>query len=221
MTRSLLILIALTTFLNGCGSSNLADKNSNGTSSPVSSSNTANSAIREGSTSSSVNSASKVTASAQDDQADSDCYDAKIEGKKLIKDQTFALKTAEFPKGCFVTFGNRSDMLDDKDLPRGSTFYIYENGEKKFEFPDAFCGQSACWAEAVRLVDLNGDSEKDVIIAGRCLGAKDSYPTNAVYVNHGKGFTTSETSNSQLDDMKTAKEIEQYVSSHRKEFFAE
>ena len=202
-------------FLIGCG----APGGGNSANSARANAATANAAPA---TNANANSEAAVSANlSKDIAATPKCDAVKMPGKTFVKDQSFPLVTAEFPRGCFVTFADTEAMVDKTDVPRGSTFYIYEDGEKKFEFPDAFGGQSACWVEAVKLVDLNGDSQKDVIVAGRCLAAKDSYPTNAVYVNHGKGFTTDEGANTRLDDLMTAKAIEDYVTAHRKEFFAE
>lgn len=82
----------------------------------------------------------------------------------------------------------------EQSVPRGSTFYIYTESKQVAELPDAFGGQKGCWVEAVGFSDLNGDGKTDIVVAGKCLGAKDSYPSNAVYANNGKGFTTDATS---------------------------
>jgi len=112
-------------------------------------------------------------------------------------------------------------MVDAKDVPRGSKFYIYRDGKQIFEFPDAFGGTEACWVEAVSFKDLNGDKETDVVVAGSCLGAKSGYPMNAVYVNVGKGFITNEEANANLDEFKTIKQIEDFVTKNKSDFFAE
>ncbi len=147
------------------------------------------------------------------------CAGVKIPGLKLIAKQTFAFDYKPFEGSCFVTFGTEEDMLDDKDVPRGSTFHIFKNGKQVFEFPDAFAGQPACWVEAVAFDDLNGDGQTDVVMAGKCLGAKDSYPSNAVYVNNGRGFTTKDAPNEKLGVFTTIKDIEAYVAKTQRMFF--
>lgn len=150
-----------------------------------------------------------------------DCSSFSMPGKVFVAKQSFPFDHAPYQGSCFVTFASKDDMVDEKDVPRGSRFYIYRDGKQMFEFPDAFGGQEACWVEAVSFKDLNGDKETDIAIAGRCLGAKDSYPTNAIYVNVGKGYITNEEANANLDEFKTIKQIEDYVIKNKKEFFAE
>jgi len=146
------------------------------------------------------------------------CLTAKIEGKKLIPAQTFVFDFEPFPKSCFVTFANKEDMLDDKDLPRGSTFYIYKGGKQVYQFADAFDGQPACWVEGVGFEDLNADKKVDVVIAGKCLAAKDSYPLNAVYMNVNDVFKTDSTSNQLLESFTTIKQISDFVKKNQKKF---
>ena len=147
------------------------------------------------------------------------CNDLKLSGKNFIAKQSFPIDFEPFTGGCFATFGSKEDMLDEKDVPRGSTFHIFKGGKSVLELPDAFDGQAACWVEAVSFKDLNGDGKTDIIMAGSCLGAKDSYPSNAVYANNGKRFTTDAEANSKLSELRSAKAIEDYVSSHMKSFF--
>lgn len=147
------------------------------------------------------------------------CNDLKLPGKNFIAKQSFPIDFEPFAGGCFATFGSKDEMLDEKDVPRGSTFHIFKGGKSLLELPDAFDGQPACWVEAVSFKDLNGDGKTDIIMAGSCLSAKDSYPSNAVYVNNGKTFTTDADANSKLNDLKTTKAIEDYVTSHMKSFF--
>lgn len=149
----------------------------------------------------------------------SKCNDLKQPGKTFIAKQSFPFDYEPFPHGCFATFGSKSEMLDERDLPRGSTFYIYQDGESVYELPDAFAGITGCWVDAVSFKDLNNDGKMDVIMAGRCLGAKNSYPSNAVYVNDGSGFTTDDFANGDLVDLKSVKAIETYVKGHMKDFF--
>jgi hypothetical protein len=147
------------------------------------------------------------------------CLSAKIEGKKLIADQTFVFDYEPFPKSCFVTFANKEDMLDDKDLPRGSTFYIFRNGEQVYDFQDAFDEQPACWVEGVGFEDLNGDGKTEIIIAGKCLGAKNAYPMNAVYLNIRDDFQINQQQNRLLDKFTTIGEIKNFVKKNQDKFF--
>ncbi|MBK7709174.1 MAG: hypothetical protein IPJ30_26320 [Acidobacteria bacterium] len=142
-----------------------------------------------------------------------------MDGKKLIASQTFVFDNEPFKGSCFVTFANREDMVDEKDVPRGSTFHIFKDGKKVFDFPDAFAGTQACWVEAVGFEDLNDDKKTDVIIAGSCLSARDSYPQNAVYSNEGNGFTTRDESNELLNEFKTVKAIGDFVKKNAGKFF--
>jgi len=147
------------------------------------------------------------------------CYQSKIAGKVLVREQTFVFDHKPYEKSCFVTFANPDEMVDKTDVPRGSTFHIFTNGEDMFEFPDAFNGQTACWVEALSFDDLNNDGQTDVIMSGRCLGAKDSYPTNAIFVNVGKGFSTNEEANAELDDLQNIQQIRDFVRKNLKRFF--
>jgi len=111
-------------------------------------------------------------------------------------------------------------MVDPRDLPRGSTFHIIKDGKVIYDFPDAFGKQPGCWVEGVGFSDLDGDGLTDVIIAGRCLAARDSYGTNTVYVNRGSGFEAKAPSiDTKFHDLKTVKAIQAYVKAHPKEFF--
>lgn len=140
-------------------------------------------------------------------------------GKRFISSQSFPFDFEPFKGSCFVTFASKEEMMDDKDVPRGSTFYIYTDGKQAFELPDAFAGQSGCWVEGVGFSDLNGDGKTDIVLAGKCLGAKDSYPANAVYVNNGKGFTTDADANEKLEELKTVDAIKAFVKRDVKSFF--
>lgn len=147
------------------------------------------------------------------------CTGFTMPGMTFIAKQSFPFDHNPYHGSCFVTFASKDDMLDQKDVPRGSKFFIFRDGKKIFEFPDAFGGQSACWVEAVSFEDLNADGDVDVIVAGSCLGAKDSYPTNAIYRNIGRGFTTNDESNTKLEEFKTIKEIEAFAKKNLKDFF--
>ncbi|MBK8811175.1 MAG: hypothetical protein IPN69_10660 [Acidobacteria bacterium] len=169
--------------------------------------------------SSSTTAKSNVTESKPAAADKSACLTAKMDGKKLIASQTFVFDNEPFKGSCFVTFANREDMVDEKDVPRGSTFHIFKDGKKVFDFPDAFAGTQACWVEAVGFEDLNDDKKTDVIIAGSCLSARDSYPQNAVYSNEGNGFTTRDESNELLNEFKTVKAIGDFVKKNAGKFF--
>lgn len=147
------------------------------------------------------------------------CGPVSMAGKVFVRKQSFAFDHEPFRGGCFVTFASKDDMVDERDVPRGSTFHIFKEGKKVYDFPDAFGGQTACWVEAVSFKDLNADGKTDVIMAGKCLGARDSYPANAVYANTGRGFSTDDEANNKLESLKTAAQIEAYVKRNLKEFF--
>lgn len=147
------------------------------------------------------------------------CLKAAMDGKRLIANQTFAFDYEPFRKSCFVTFGSKQEMLDEKDVPRGSTFHIFKDGELVYDFEDAFDGMPACWVEAVGFEDLNGDGKTEVIIAGSCLAAKDSYPMNAIYENYQDDFRTYRVQNESLDSFKTVKEISDFAKKNKDKFF--
>ena|GEM_PF-1840506 len=147
------------------------------------------------------------------------CKSLKLPGKKLIESQTFVFDHEPFKGSCFATFGSVEDMVDEKDVPRGSTFHIFTDGKEVFEFPDAFGGISSCWVDALSFDDLNGDGQVDVVMKGSCLAAKDSYPSNAVFVNNGRGFTTNDEANSELDELRSIGEIRSYVKKNTNKFF--
>lgn len=198
-----------------------ATKNPNQTEKSVAtnSSNLSNSAKTSGTEIKSAGDSENETASNKMPADKSACLSAKIKGKKLIASQTFVFDYEPFPKSCFVTFASESDMLDAKDLPRGSTFYIYRNNEMIYEFADAFDGQTGCWVEAVGFEDLNGDGKIEVIIAGKCLGAKDSFQMNALYTNVRDDFQIAQDGNRTLDQFNSVKQISAYVKKNKGNFF--
>ena len=163
-----------------------------------------------------VNPRAESSVAAKDKTA---CLSAKMTGKKLIESQTFAFDSEPFRGACFVTFADTKEMLNDKDVPRGSTFHIFRDGKQIFQFPDAFEGMSGCWVEAVSFADLNDDGLTDVVVAGSCLAAKNSYPMNAIYVNSGNGFTTNPDANAALDNFDKIKDIENFVRKNKNKFF--
>lgn len=147
------------------------------------------------------------------------CLKAAMDGKRLIPSQTFVFDHEPFPKSCFVTFASKEDMLDEKDVPRGSTFHIFKDGKVIYDFEDAFDGIPACWVEGVGFEDLSGNGKTDIIIAGKCLGAKDSYPMNAIYENYQDDFRTYRSQNEALDEFTTVKQIADYAKKNRDQFF--
>lgn len=155
---------------------------------------------------------------AEKKDADS-CPAVKRDGMIQIKSQTFPFNFKPFNDMCFVTFGNLDQMLDERDVPRGSTFHLYQNGQSVLDLPDAFDGQEACWVEGVSFKDLNSDGFTDIIIAGSCLAARDSYPANAIFVNTGEDFTTDAAANEKLADFKKLSEIEAFVRKNQSIFF--
>jgi hypothetical protein len=151
----------------------------------------------------------------------SSCLTVKMDGKRLIASQTFVFEHEPFKGDCFVTFASKDDMLDEKDVPRGSTFHIFKDGKKVYDFDDAFDGQPACWVEAVGFEDVNADSKSDVVIAGKCLSAKDGYPVNAVFLNNGSKFSTSSDSNQLLENLSTVKAIVDFAKKNKDKFSAQ
>jgi hypothetical protein len=147
------------------------------------------------------------------------CPDVKLAGKLQIKSQTFPFNFEPFPDSCFVTFASVEQMVDKTDVPRGSTFHLYQRGRLVLDLPDAFDAQEACWVEGVSFKDLNGDGLTDIVIAGSCLGARDSYASNAIFVNNGDDFTTNATANGDLADLKKLSAIEAFVKRNQKLFF--
>jgi hypothetical protein len=166
-----------------------------------------------------VNTATPETPVKTARDAEINCKGLKLPGKNFIANQSFPFDNEPFKGSCFATFGSKEEMLDANDVPRGSTFYIFKDGESVYELPDAFEGQSGCWVDALSFKDLNNDGLMDVIMAGSCLGARDSYPSNAVFANNGRGFTTDDDANSSLGNLKPAKAIEAYVTGHLNKFF--
>jgi hypothetical protein len=217
--KKLLALMAFTIFLVfnfGCTASI-----STNTQTPTTSTNTVvktGNVVTNKSTETAKNTAKPETAvkSTADKTA---CLTAKMEGKRLIASQTFAFDFEPFKGSCFVTFASKEDMLDEKDVPRGSTFHIFKDGENVYEFEDAFDGQPACWVEGVGFEDLSGDGKTEVIIAGSCLGAKDSYPMNAIYENYQDDFHTYPSQNAVLDKFTSIKQISDFAKKNKEQFF--
>ncbi len=165
------------------------------------------------------NSTTTATPKVETKSAAASCSPVEREGKRQIKSQSFPLDFKPFANMCFVTLASLEDMSDEKDVPRGSTFHIYQNGNSVVDLPDAFDGQSACWVEGVVFKDLNMDGLTDIVMAGSCLGAKNSYPSNAIFVNSGKDFTTNSEANQKLENLKKLSEIEAFVKKNQNSFF--
>ena len=165
------------------------------------------------------NDAKTETAATKPTADKSACLTAKLNGKRLIANQTFAFDFEPFKGSCFVTFASKEDMLDEKDVPRGSTFHIFKDGKNVYDFEDAFDGQPACWVEGVGFEDLNGDGKTEVIIAGKCLAAKNSYPMNAIYENYQDDFHTYHSQNEALDKFTGIKQISDFAKKNKEQFF--
>jgi hypothetical protein len=144
------------------------------------------------------------------------CQTVNTGDNTIYKKQTFAIDLEPFKGSCFVTSHNP----ESDDPPMESEFAIYKNGKKVFDFPSQFNGVTfGCWVDAVSFQDLNDDKLSDVIVVGKCSGKSDTYNENTVYVNTGKGFTTREDANYQLNEKKTIKAIADFVKENRAMFF--
>lgn len=204
------LLITITALLSACGMQPSTSSSNNSS---------ATSANTKPAESAKTEPATPISPAAEISGKSSACAPVSMSGKVFVAKQSFPFDHEPFRGSCFVTFASQEDMVDERDVPRGSTFHIYKDGKKVYDFPDAFGGQTACWVEAVSFKDLNGDTKTDVIMAGKCLGAKDSYTTNAVYVNEITEFTTNDEANMMIEELKTVGQIESYVKKHVKEFF--
>jgi hypothetical protein len=130
--------------------------------------------------------------------------------------QTFAIDFEPFRNSCFVTSHNP----EFDDPPMESKFAIYKNGKQVFDFPSQFNGVNfGCWIDAVSFQDLNDDKKTDVIVISKCQAKMGDFNENTVYVNDGKGFTTREDANTRLGELKTVKQVADFVSEHRSMFF--
>ena len=134
----------------------------------------------------------------------------------VYKKQTFAIDFEPFRNSCFVTANNP----EYDDPPMESHFAIYTNGKEVFEFPSQFNGVNfGCWIDAVSFQDLNDDKKTDVIVVSKCQAKMGDYNENSVYINDGKGFTTREDANTQLGEMKTIKQVADFVKENKNMFF--
>jgi hypothetical protein len=97
---------------------------------------------------------------------------------------------------------------------------IYKGSKKIFDFPGQFNGvTTGCWVEAVAFQDLNTDGLTDIIVVGKCSAKTAPYNENMVYVNTGRAFTTNETANYEVAEMKKAGDIADFVKRNQKLFF--
>lgn len=147
------------------------------------------------------------------------CLTASLPNKKIYPAQTFPIDFEPFRNACFVTFADPKQMVSQTDLPRGSEFHIFKDNKSVYQFPDAFDNQTGCWVTAVAFEDLNNDSMTDVVIAGKCLGAKNAYPQNMVYANTGDGFATGAENNQKLENFEKIKDIIDFAKRHQDIFF--
>lgn len=135
---------------------------------------------------------------------------------KVYAKQTFAIDFEPFRNSCFVTSHNP----EYEDPPMESQFAIYKGGKKAFDFPSQFNGVNfGCWVDAVAFQDLNDDKLTDVIVISRCQAKSESYNENTVYANTGKAFTTREDANMQLGEMRTIKQVADFVKENKSMFF--
>lgn len=157
------------------------------------------------------NSNSKTDSTEKSDKAD--CLNNKLEGKKVLASQTFAIDFKPFQKSCFVTFHDP----EFTDPPLNSQIYIYKDSKKIYDFPQQPDG--GCWVTGVAFEDLNGDDLTDVIVAGMCGAKMGDYSQNMVYANTGEEFTTDSDANSKLEDFTKIKEITDFVKKNQNLFF--
>jgi len=66
---------------------------------------------------------------------------------------------------------------------------------------------------------LNDDKKTDVIVVSKCQAKMGDYNENSVYINDGKGFTTREDANTQLGEIKTIKQVADFVKENKNMFF--
>lgn len=146
-----------------------------------------------------------------------ECLKTKVDGRKVDEKQTFPFDSKPFERGCFVTL--HDPEFDDPPLE--SAYFIYKDGKEVFNFPNQFNGSGGgpCWIDAVAFEDLNGDGLRDVVLVGLCSAKSAPYNENMVYVNRGNTFTTSEEANYTLENMKTVKEVIDFVKKNEKQFF--
>jgi hypothetical protein len=144
------------------------------------------------------------------------CLETPTGDTDILKSQTFAINFEPFLDSCFITTHNPE--LDDP--PIESEIAIYKDNKRVFDFPDQFLKRSTlCWVNAVGFEDLNADNLVDIIVAGKCQAKMGDYVENAVYVNTGKAFTTSDDANADIYEMTTVKAIADHVRKNPGKFF--
>lgn len=137
-------------------------------------------------------------------------------GRAVQKSQTFAIDFEPFKGSCFVSTYNP----EYGDMHMESQYDIYSKGKKVFSFPSQFNGSTfGCWVDDVAFQDLNHDGLTDVIVAGKCAAKAGDYNENMVYMNTGKAFTTREDANEQLSELKTIKDVTDFVDDNKQIFF--
>ena len=155
-----------------------------------------------------------VNQNSQQTKAKQDCFAAKFPDLKLNRKQTFAFDYEPFRNACFATFYEP----DYDEYPLGERYFIYRDSKQIFEFPN----QSAAannHIEAVKFEDLNDDGLTDVIVV-TSVGVKSGVLYSGfVYANNGESFTTDEQANFKLDDLKTTKEVSDFVRKNKRLFF--
>ncbi|MBA2380016.1 MAG: hypothetical protein H0V76_10640 [Blastocatellia bacterium] len=133
----------------------------------------------------------------------------------VLKTQTFAIDFAPFEDSCFVTAHNP----EFDDPPMESSIAIYQKDKKVFDFPGQFNGaEFGCWVDAVSFQDVTGDGLVDVIVIGKCSARAAAYNENVVYINNGKGFETNEEANLKASELKTIKEVADFVRKNKQLF---
>jgi hypothetical protein len=145
-----------------------------------------------------------------------DCENTDVGDSALLKTQTFPVAFEPFKNTCFVTSYNP----EYDDPPMESEMGIYKGDKKIFDFPDQFNGvTTGCWVDAVAFQDLNADGLTDIIVVGKCSAKTAPYNENMVYVNTGKGFTTSDSANYEVAELKKAGDIANFVKRNQQLFF--
>lgn len=145
-----------------------------------------------------------------------ECENTNVGDNMLLKSQTFPLPFEPFKNTCFVTSHNP----EFDDPPLESEIAIYKGDKKVFDFPNQFNGvTTGCWVEAVAFQDLNEDGLTDIIVVGKCSAKTAPYNENVVYVNTGRAFTTNETTNYEVAELKKAGDIADFVKRNQTLFF--
>lgn len=218
--RFALILVCAAFLLAGCGGADRTGENSTASNTRAGSdrpSNADKSTISNGDPDDAAARSSEGNLTTGNAVAKAACMVTEVGGKRAVqKSQTFAIDFEPFKGSCFVTSYNP----EYGDIHMETQFDVYKNGKKIFSFPDQFNGSTfGCWVDGVAFRDLNHDGLADVIVVGKCTAKQADYNENMVYVNTGKGFTTREDGNNKLGDLKTIKEITDFVDDNQQIFF--